>query len=56
MNWSRPCEPSRLILHLPPNAATMAMPRGWRVGNAFTAYMREDDEQVGHVIRPDDLT
>ena len=26
---------------------------GWRFGDDFAAYMREDDEQFGHVIRPD---
>ena len=25
----------------------------WRFGDDFAAYMREDDEQFGHVIRPD---
>jgi tripartite-type tricarboxylate transporter receptor subunit TctC len=28
---------------------------GWRFGDDFTAYMHEDDQQFGHVIRPDDL-
>ena len=28
---------------------------GWRFGDDFSHYMQEDDEQFGHVIRPDDL-